>query len=246
MDSLAGIVDFLQTQSPADQPAVRPIIGAEISDPSGAPGRLVALVRSEEGYRNLCRLVSARHLGHDPGAGVPEGEGAAAGSERFDLVEHAVQYQAGLIYLADHPRLLLELFGRVPAERLLAAVSPSALQRGGLRDPRERVGGSRNTHSTPEPRRSARVDLETPVDDDLLDSPKTPAPARAVPALELVEAARAIGIATLAVPDVYWALPSGAEDHRVRTAIKHNALLTDLPPEWLAEVPSHLPTFAEM
>ena len=249
VDSLAGIVDFLQAPLPPDrpdQPAVRPIVGAELSDPSGAPGRLVALVRNEAGYRNLCRLVSARHLGYDPGAEGPGEGGLAAGPASFDLVERAVQYQEGLFYLADHPRLLLELFGRVPADRLLAAVAPAALQRGGLRDPRTRVGGSRNTHLAPEPRRVARVELETPVDDDLLDSPKTPAPARAVPALELVEAARAVGVATLAVPDVYWALPAGAEDHRVRTAIKHNALLADLPSEWLAEEPGHLPTFAEM
>jgi hypothetical protein len=35
-------------------------------------------------------------------------------------------------------------------------------------------------------------------------------------------------------------------DHRVRVAIKHNALLVDLPEAWLAETPAHVLSAAEM
>jgi len=239
VDSLAGLVDFLRAAEGEERP--RAIVAAEISDPGGEPGRVIALVKTEEGYRNLCKFVSARQLGRDPGEGI-EGE---YGPEDFDLVDCAVRYQKGLIYLVDHPRLLLDLFGHVSETQLLAAVSPAALSKGTLRDPRVARGESRNTHLAPEARRTASLD-EGEESENPLDAPKTPPPARAVPALALVEAARAVGVATIAVPDVYWAFPAGAEDHRVRVAIKHNALLADLPEEWLAEAPAHLPTFTEM
>jgi len=64
--------------------------------------------------------------------------------------------------------------------------------------------------------------------------------------MALIEAARPGGAALLAVPDVYHALPGGAADHRVRVAIKHNALLQGLPEAWVAAQPAHLPTAAEM
>ncbi|MCZ6596344.1 MAG: DNA polymerase III subunit alpha [Planctomycetota bacterium] len=80
----------------------------------------------------------------------------------------------------------------------------------------------------------------------MLPAPKVPPPAPAASALELVEAARTMGLATLAVPDVYHATPDGFEHHRVRVAIKHNALLCDLPDGWLAERPAHLLSAAEM
>jgi DNA-directed DNA polymerase III PolC len=67
-----------------------------------------------------------------------------------------------------------------------------------------------------------------------------------VSARELVECARLLGLATLAVPDIHCALPEGYEAHRVRTAIKHNALRCDLASEWLAEEPAHLLAPAEM
>ncbi len=255
VDSLAGVVEFLEA---ARASSVRPIVAAELSDPGGKAGRLVALVETEEGWRNLCRLVSARQLGSELGAD-PGADPDRHGSEGFDLARAAVEHQGGLFFLADHPRLLLDLYGRVPGERLFAAISPASLARarssGGLADPRERAGGfvdahgrvlaTRNTHRVP----AARA--ETPYDPDVreenpLDPKKTPPPARAVPALELVEAARAVGVATLAVPDVYYSAPSGERDHRVRVAIKHNALIEGLPREWLAESPAHLLGAAEM
>jgi DNA-directed DNA polymerase III PolC len=62
----------------------------------------------------------------------------------------------------------------------------------------------------------------------------------------MIAAARAVGAATLAVPDVYCAWPAGYGDHRLRVAIKHTALVQDLPEQWLAELPTHLLAPAEM
>ena len=223
VDSTTGLVDALEA---ARAHGVRPIVAVELSDPSGEPGRLVTLVRDRRGYRNLLRLASARRLGYDPGAGpAPD-----AAEEDFDLIHAAVEYGEGLLFLADHPRLLVGLMGRVPPEQVLAAVSVAAL--GGARDPR--------------PRRTAPPATRAAEHGEWPDSPKTPPPARSVPARELIEAARATGFATLAVPDVYHAAPGGAAAGRVRAAIKHNALLYDLPDTWLAEPPAHLPAPAEV
>jgi DNA polymerase III alpha subunit len=254
VDGAAGMVEFLQaaTRLKAGGTEVRPIVGAELSEASGEAGRLVALVQDEAGYRNLCRLISARQLGAAPGTTSEEG----APEEDFDLALAAAEHQEGLVFLADHPHLLVGLHGRVAPERVLAAISPASIQaarrRGGLRDPRalaqnEGRTSSRNTHLDPKPRRARRApDLEDETRDDEFAERKTPPPARAVSALELIEAARAVGVATLAVPDVYYATPAGEEDHRLRVAIKHNALLEDLPESWLAPRPAHLLPAAEV
>jgi DNA polymerase III alpha subunit len=65
VDTLAGLVDFLVASRTA---GLRPIVAAELSPVDGdtTPGRLIALVRDAAGYRNLCKLVSARQLGADP------------------------------------------------------------------------------------------------------------------------------------------------------------------------------------
>jgi len=226
VDTLAGTVDFLRAAERADPAGarVRPLLGAEISDPSGRPGRVVALVESAAGYRSLCKLVSARQLGDDPGA-----PGADLRPERFELVEAAERFQEGLTLLVDHPRLAFALAGRVPARKLLVAVSPAALARRPAR-----AGAGRTRPLDPD----ARVTL--------LPAPKVPPPARAVAARELVECAKLLKLATVAVPDVHCARREGHEAHRVRTAIKHNALRCDLAPEWLAEEPAHLLAPAEM
>ena len=49
VDSLAGLVDFLKAAEGEGRP--RAIVAAEISDPGGEPGRVIALVKTEEGYR---------------------------------------------------------------------------------------------------------------------------------------------------------------------------------------------------
>lgn len=215
VDTLAGTVDLLQAARTA---GVRPIVGAELSDPTGAPGRVVALVESERGWRNLCKLVSARQLGADPG----EVGARTDGSARFDLAAAAARWSEGLTLVVDHPRLLIALHGRVARERLFAGVSPSALRA------RESSRAS-DAHGWGE-----------------LAEGKVPPPQRPVPARELAAAARAVGAALLAVPDVWYATPCGAREQRVRVAVKHNALLDDLPEDWLAPPPAHLMPFAEL
>jgi len=266
VDSTAGWVELVRA---AQGSGVRAILGAEISDPAelsdpaefsnpeggrdpASGGRLVALVKDERGFRNLNKLVSARQLGFDPGA-LREGEEEGA-PEDFDLVRAAVEFQEGLIYLVDHPRLCIALMGRVPAEDVFVAVSPASLA-AGRGSQRARPGEVRNTHLAPrEPSRNGRAhddrargererdpdEPSPPRENEALEPPKTPPPARAVPAGELLDAARATGFAILAVPDVYYAGPGGAGDHRARVAIKHNALLDDLPREWLAPAGAHL------
>ncbi len=225
VDTLAGSFELLRAHAACERDGARslarPILGAELSDPGG-PGRLVALVEDARGYANLCKLVSARRLGEDPGTRGARLDGPAA----FDLVGAALRFQEGLRLLVDHPRLVYELAGRVPRERLLVAVSPAALRR--PVPPSAAPAGSRV--------RRLRGTQEAPE----LDDPKVAPPARAAPALDLVESARVFGLATVAVPDVYLASAEGWEHHRVRTAIKHNALLCDLPERWLAERPAHL------
>ncbi len=230
VDTLGGSVDFLKAAERLDGGAntarVRPILGAELSDPSGRPGRVIALASDAQGYRNLCKLVSARQLGGDPGDRAEHERGLAP--EHFELVAAVERFQEGLFLLVDHPRLALALAGRVPARRLFVAVSPAALAR-------------RSVART----RSARP-LDPAERVALLPAPKVPPPARAVPAQELLACARAARLATLAVPDVHCARAADYAAHRVRAAIKHNALRCDLAREWLAEEPAHLLGSAEM
>jgi DNA-directed DNA polymerase III PolC len=225
IDSLGGTTEFLRSATGG----VRPLLGAEISDPQGRPGRAVVLVEDERGYRNLCRLVSARQLGDDPGT-----RGAKlAGPESFDLVAGLLRFQEGLLVLVDHPRLAYALAGRIERERLFVAISPAALEK-------KRRGAGRvveNGHAS---------GGAPPVPTCAPGEHKVPPPARAAPARELLETARALGLATLAVPDVHCAEERGFEHHRVRTAIKHNALVCDLDPAWLAELPAHLLAPAEL
>lgn len=234
VDGVSGVVDIVKASRELGGPRV--VLGAEISDPRpDRPGRLVALVENEVGYRNLCKFVSARQLGRDPGEfGAELGE-----PEDFDRIGCAQQYSEGLIYLVDHPDLLLEIASRVPRERVFCAISPASLAKSPQRV--EREAKTRNVHL--EPRRRPipnRPDFDPDEEASELEAPKTPPPAVAQPAGELLEAARTMGVATLAVPDVYYAYASGASDHAGRIAIKHNALITDLPENWLAEKPAHL------
>lgn len=210
--SLGGMVEFLQA---ARSSSVRPILGAEFDDAPRHPGRVVALVQTEEGYRNLCKLISARRIGYDPGTqhGTPEAE------QPFDLVHALVRWQAGLVFLVDHPEWLLKLFGRVPPRQVLAALSPACL------------AGDR-----------------TQADETLraLDPNKTPDPLRLARAQDLIEAAQATGAAVLAVPDAYYPRVRDRAVHRLQIAVKHNALLADLPAAWLAREPAHLPSPTEL
>ncbi|MBK7643238.1 MAG: DNA polymerase III subunit alpha [Planctomycetes bacterium] len=203
---------------------------------------MVALVESAQGYRNLCKLVSARALGDDPG----RKDAQLDGPEHFDLVDSVTRHQEGLILLADHPRLLLALAGRVERGNLFAAISPAALHTKSSRASDVSQLPRNAAHAAPRHIRLDEGTFDLRAEEAALEHPKVPPPARAASARDLAEAARAVDAAILAVPDVYAALASGERDHRLRVAIKHNALLDDLPAEWLAQKPLHLLAPAEM
>ena len=251
VDTTAGFVEYLQA---ARAGLPRPILGAEISDPHGLPGRLVALVRTEAGYRSLCKLVSARRLGDDPGdpETPPNERPGPEDVERFELVHAAERFQEGLTFLIDHPRLAFALAPRVDPRHLLIAIAPAALGKHALGSTRRvRRGEERNAHraNTPSlaPTRPGHAG-GTAVAADGFDpsSPKTAPPSQTAAAADLVETARALGLATLAVPDVWCAHAAGYPHHAARVAIHHNALRGDLAPEWLAEKPAHLLAPVEM
>ena len=237
VNSLAGLVEFLQA---AGDGGPRPIVAAELSEVNGAPGRLIALVESETGYRNLCRLLSARHLGGDPGS---HGNTLPA-LEDFDLARQAARYQEGLIFLADHPRLLIELHERVPARNVLAAISPASLAKD--TGQRRGTGTTRNAHLDPierDPRAPLGADEGSGT---TASEPERVGPGQAVAAHVMLEAARATGVATVAVPDVYHARAEDHAQHRLRVAIGARSLLEQVPAKWLAQAPAHLLSAAEM
>jgi len=88
VNSLAGAVDLYRAARKAD---VRPILGVEILTQNQ---RAILLAENERGYRNLCRITTARHL--DPA---------------FDLVEQIEADGRGLICICPQP----ELLGRLQA-----------------------------------------------------------------------------------------------------------------------------------
>ncbi len=57
-DNLYGLWDFLKA---CRREGLRPIVGAEVSEP-GSKKIITCLVRNEDGYANLCRLLTKRHM----------------------------------------------------------------------------------------------------------------------------------------------------------------------------------------
>ena len=86
-DNLYGLWPFL---SACRHEGINPIVGAEVTDP-GSGRRAVCLVETDEGYRNLCRLLTRRHLE----------------AETFDLENDLVARAEGLTVLTVDPELLV-------------------------------------------------------------------------------------------------------------------------------------------
>ena len=84
-DNLYGLWPFLRT---CRLEGLTPIVGAEVTDP-GRKQRAVCLVKDDGGYRNLCRLLTRRHMDED-----------------FDLQTVLPQYASGLIVLTRNADLL--------------------------------------------------------------------------------------------------------------------------------------------
>ena len=88
-DNLYGLWPFL---SACREEGLTPMVGAEVTEP--AHGRsAVCLVETDEGYRNLCRLLTRRHLN----------------PEEFDLAAALPADAAGLTVLTADPGLLAAL-----------------------------------------------------------------------------------------------------------------------------------------
>ena len=85
-DNLYGLWPFLSACRHED---IIPIVGAEVTDP-GSGRRAVCLVETDAGYRNLCRLLTRRHLE----------------AEAFDLENDLVAHAEGLTVLTVDPELL--------------------------------------------------------------------------------------------------------------------------------------------
>jgi error-prone DNA polymerase len=82
-NGLYGAVRFVEI---AKQNGIRPIIGCELRHKQS---RAVLLVKREEGYANLCRIVSARHEDKD-----------------FDLARTVARFRDGLIVISDSAEAL--------------------------------------------------------------------------------------------------------------------------------------------
>jgi hypothetical protein len=89
---------------PAAKEDVTPIVGAELSEP-GSQRRVVCLVENDDGYRNLCRLITRRHCKKDFSleSDVPE-----LGGRAYVLVPGAELlaplHEAGVTVAAALPR----------------------------------------------------------------------------------------------------------------------------------------------
>ncbi len=99
-DNLYGLWPFLKS---CKHEGITPIIGAELTDPLSGY-RAVCLVENDEGYRNLCRLVTHRHS-----------------DDRFDLKTAIPAYAKGLIVMTSFPEFLPDWHG---ADVTVAAAVP--------------------------------------------------------------------------------------------------------------------------
>jgi error-prone DNA polymerase len=98
-DNLYGLWPFLKG---CERENITPIVGAELTDPvSGC--RAVCLVENEQGYGNLCRLITRRHS-----------------DKAFDLKSAVPDHARGLAVLTQTPELLPEWYEA--GVRLAAAV----------------------------------------------------------------------------------------------------------------------------
>ncbi len=89
-DNLYGLWPFL---SACKQEGITPIVGAEVTDPAKKESA-VCLAKTAEGYANLCRLLTARHMTPD-----------------FDLERALPPLSAGLAVLTASPELLFRWAG---------------------------------------------------------------------------------------------------------------------------------------
>ena len=105
-NGLYGLIWFLQI---ARENGITPIIGSEVTS---GDDRATLLVKNRDGYANLCRIISHRHL-DDP----------------FSLVNTISRNAAGLIVLCDNISMLDILGRRMIPGSLFVEVSPGPRRR---------------------------------------------------------------------------------------------------------------------
>ncbi|MFO7556040.1 MAG: DNA polymerase III subunit alpha [Desulfobacterales bacterium] len=84
-DNLYGLWPFIKS---CERENITPIVGAELTDPA-AGYRAVCLVENDQGYRNLCRIITRRHT-----------------DAVFDLKSAVSEHAKGLVVITQHPELL--------------------------------------------------------------------------------------------------------------------------------------------
>jgi error-prone DNA polymerase len=86
-NNLYGLWPFLKS---CKRENLTPIVGAELTDPETGY-RAVCLVKNDQGYRNLCRILTRRHI-----------------DALFDLKSVILTHARGLVILTQHPELLTQ------------------------------------------------------------------------------------------------------------------------------------------
>ncbi|MHC4648064.1 MAG: DNA polymerase III subunit alpha [Planctomycetota bacterium] len=103
VNSMYGAVDFCQA---AEKANIKPVIGVEIlTDTQEA----VLLAEDRAGYKNLCRIITARNL-----------------DANFDLVEQLKKHNKGLICICTQQQLLKELKQLFSKDHLFAGCRETA------------------------------------------------------------------------------------------------------------------------
>jgi len=98
VNGMAGVVDFWQAAQAAALPAV---IGVEILTPAT---RLTLLAEDRRGYRNLCRITTARNL-----------------DEGFDVFAELTRHPAGLVCVGYDGQTVARLHAAAGTQRVFAA-----------------------------------------------------------------------------------------------------------------------------
>ena len=86
-NNLYGLWPFLKS---CKRENITPIVGAELTDPETGY-RAVCLVKNDRGFRNLCRIITRRHI-----------------DAVFDLKSAILNHARGLVIITQHPELLTQ------------------------------------------------------------------------------------------------------------------------------------------
>ncbi|MBX3463054.1 MAG: DNA polymerase III subunit alpha [Planctomycetes bacterium] len=195
-----GLYGLLPFAREAARVGLRAAFGCELVH---AGQRLVLIAQDRVGYASLCSLLSERH--------------GVAGAGAFDLARACERHAAGLWFVCGDPRLLPALSARLPATRLLVALTGAGARAAAAATPIEVAGR------------------------------KLPDPGPAWPRQQLVEAARDLGLPLCAVHEVWFPTEADFALHQLFLAVKWNRGLrggdaaADLGGIGMASPHAHLP-----